>query len=328
MNHYLLSAEWIHGAVSIEYVNGGLKPWRIPYEDYELYPPDGIGGKAELCAGIRIRMQTNATTIVLEFKRLTESAHIDYIEEAGEPVTLKLQEGETQAIWQNLCSDDRVVDIWLPQNIGMTLFKISVNELAYAKPRADSRPKWITYGSSITQCVAAHSPASTWPAIAARAMDYNLTCLGYSGNCQLETMVARMIRDLPADCISLCLGINVYGAESLSARTLRPAIIGMLETIREKHVKTPIYLISPIYATEREITPNQLGLTVQFIRNEVAEAAQMLQRRGDRNLYYRDGRQWFGEADASLLSDGLHPNAEGYRLLGERFEQCIFEKNL
>ncbi|OMF27610.1 GDSL family lipase [Paenibacillus sp. FSL H8-0548] len=325
MKHVQLSEEWIHGAVSLERRGSGLKPWRIPYADYELYPPDGIGGKAEICAGIRLRFQTDSLFITLKFEPLTEGARIDCMADGNFVGTADLAAGEMEAAWTDLPSGRKVVEIWLPQNIGMTLTVLLLDADAYAEPAPDTRPKWITYGSSITQCVAADSPAQTWPSIASSIGGLNLTCLGYSGNCQMEPMVARLIRDLPADIISLCLGINIYGAESLSARALKSSVIGMLEIIREKHRNTPLLLISPIFASEREATPNKLDLTVSFIREEIAEVAALLRNRGDQNLYYRDGREWFSEADAVHLSDGLHPDAQGYKLLGERFRGRMLE---
>ena len=54
--------------------------------------------------------------------------------------------------------------------------------------------------------------------VVARDQNFNLTCLGYGGQCHLDSMVARMIRDLPANFISMCLGINIQGASSLGPR--------------------------------------------------------------------------------------------------------------
>lgn len=39
----------------------------------------------------------------------------------------------------------------------------------------------------------------------------------------------------------------------------------------------------------------------------------------DSRLFYLDGRVLLGEPDSHLLYDNLHPNGEGYRLIGERF---------
>nr|WP_245368535.1 SGNH/GDSL hydrolase family protein [Paenibacillus silagei] len=201
----------------------------------------------------------------------------------------------------------------------MTISGLAIDDDAVAEPLADLRPRWVTYGSSITQCVAASSPSWTWPVIAAGEIGYHLTNLGFSGNCLMEPMAGRLIRDLPADLITLCVGVNIYGAVSSSPRMFKPLLIGLLETIREKHTETPMVVISPIYGTERETEENPLGFTLPLMRREIADTVKLLQARGDRHLHYLDGLEWFGPADGELLTDGLHPGPEGYELLGSRF---------
>ena len=44
---------------------------------------------------------------------------------------------------------------------------------------------------------------------------------------------------------------------------------------------------------------------------------------GDDNLYYVNGLDLFGEADAGNLPDDLHPNPEGYVRMGERFAEKV-----
>ncbi|MGG6310202.1 SGNH/GDSL hydrolase family protein [Paenibacillus macerans] len=316
-----LDEAWFHGAVSLERKPEGIKPWRIPYADYELFPPDGIGTKGEICAGIRLRVNTDSSAICVRFAPLTEEATLDCLCNGRLHAAITLSAGATEAVFQGLAGSRKLVEIYLPQNAGMTVAGISVEEAAVCIPEPDLRPKWVAYGSSITQCVAAEGPSSTWPAIAARECGFHLTCLGFSGNCHLEPRVARMIADLPADFISLCVGINVYGAASLSPRTFQPALIGMIDTIRDQHPDTPLLVISPIYATDRETNENPLGFTLMAMREEIRQTVELFRRRGDGRIYYGNGLDWFGEADKERLSDGLHPDAEGYRLLGERFKK-------
>lgn len=323
MKRVHLTEKWFQGAVSLEWTRAGIKPWRIPYRDYELYHPEGIEGKAAICAGVRLRFLSDTTEVVLAFEPIQESASIDCLVDGKLWSSVQMKAGSTKAVWRNLPLNSKCIELWLPQNTGMTILSLEVDHEAEAVAESDFRPKWVAYGSSITQCVGAQSPSYTWPSITSRAWGLNLTCLGFSGNCHLEPMVARMIRDLPADLITLCLGINVYGAETMNLRTFRPAVIGMLEIIREKHKDTPLVVVSPIYAAEREIRENKLGLTVSSIRSEVAAAVGMLRQRGDQQLFYRDGCDWFGMADEALLHDGLHPNADGYKLLGDRFGERV-----
>ena len=68
-------------------------------------------------------------------------------------------------------------------------------------------------------------------------------------------MIARMIRDLPADFLSMKVGINIQGGNTLNERTFRAAIIGFVQIVREKHPDTPFAVISPIYSPPRETTP-------------------------------------------------------------------------
>ncbi|MFC4302513.1 SGNH/GDSL hydrolase family protein [Cohnella boryungensis] len=314
-----LTEVWFHGAVSLQRLEEGIKPWRIPYTDYELYPPEGIEGKAEICAGVRLRLRTDSTEASVSFAPLADAAAMDCVAEGELRQTLRLPSGATEALFSGLEGGSKDLEIWLPQNIGMTVTGLRIGAEAVGVPLPDTRPRWITYGSSITQCVAASSPSRAWPAIAAEACGFSLTNLGFSGNCHMEPMIGRLIRDLPADFISICAGVNIYGAATLSPRMFKPLLIGLLETIRDKHRETPLLVISPIYGTVRETELNSLGFTLPMMREAIRETVEQLRERGDRQLYYQDGLNWLGPEDESFLTDGLHPGAEGYELLGRRF---------
>ena len=128
-----------------------------------------------------------------------------------------------------------------------------------------------------------------------------------------------MIRELPADFLSMKVGINIYGSGSLNVRTFQPAIISFVQTVREKHPDTPLVVISPIFSPPRETTPNAVGFTLEDMRHEVVEAVQVLRDLGDLNLHYVSGLELFGPDLAHLLPDDLHPDAEGYKIMGQNF---------
>ena len=190
-------------------------------------------------------------------------------------------------------------------------------------PYEDTRPKWITYGSSITHCRTAERPSETWPAIVAREQGLNLTCLGYGGQCQLDTMVARMIRELPVDFLSMKVGINSYESGSFNPRSFAPAIIGFVQVVREGHPETPLAVISPIASPPRESTRNSAGFTLERMREEVAGAVAALQSHGDRNIHYFNGLDLFGLEYAHMLPDELHPHAQGYKVLAQNFSRKV-----
>ena len=76
----------------------------------------------------------------------------------------------------------------------------------------------------------------------------------------------------------------------------------------------------------RETVPNAVGLSLQRVREAVAEAVRRLQDCGDSRVHYVDGLSLFDAAwvDA-CLPDQLHPNAEGYERLGERFVERVID---
>ena len=59
------------------------------------------------------------------------------------------------------------------------------------------------------------------------------------------------------------------------------------------------------------------------MREEIRAAISILQGYGDRNLLYIDGLELFGEAYAGNQPDQLHPDAEGYQLIGARMTDTL-----
>ena len=166
----------------------------------------------------------------------------------------------------------------------------------------------------------------TWPAIVARKMNLNMICLGYGGQCKVDPMIARMIRDMDADFISLKLGINVYNGD-LSPRTFPAAVIGAIAIIREKHKDIPLVVCSPIYSPPREDTPSTVGNTLKDMREAVKNAVESFRKRGDKNIYYVDGMKIFGPELTDYLPDELHPDAKGMEFMAENFMNEVFEKH-
>ena len=174
----------------------------------------------------------------------------------------------------------------------------------------------------------AESPSQTWPAIVARAHDLNLTCLGYGGQCHLDPMIAMMIRDLPADLITLKVGINICGQSTLTPRTFRPALIGFVRTLREGHPETPLAVISSIYAFKRETDHNAVGFNVAEMRAETEDAVTRLRNAGDSRIRYFDGLTLYGPEYGHLMPDNLHPNAQGYKELAQRMTEVVMPQLL
>ena len=310
------------GAISFHDTDQWRMPWRIPYEDRALFPPDALRERAAMPAGVRISFRSDAETVSGQVVPAGESSPIDLYRDGKFHGSAQL-EGEDSFAFSGLPGGEKLVELWLPQHGEFRLCGLELSDGASLEPYDDRRPRWVAYGSSITHCRTAASPSLTWPAVAARAGDFNLTCLGYGGGCHLEPMIARMMRELPADYISMKVGINMYNAASIGLRTFIPAIIGFVHILREKHPDTPLAVISPIHSPPRETTENAMGFTLSAMRAEVAEAVALMQGRGDRSLHYVDGTTLFGPDMVHMLPDDLHPDAEGYQAMGRNFVEKV-----
>lgn len=308
---------WL-GAISVQHTPDWSLAWRAPYAQIDLHPPVDLQARMAMAAGVRLAFRSDTRTVAGAFVPVPEISAIDLCCN-GEFIGSVPLEGRDAFLFDNLPAGEKLIELWLPQFGECKLCSLALDDGASLAAYTDERPHWITYGSSITQCRTAASPTQTWPAVVARARNFNLTCLGFGGQCHLEPMLARLIRDLPADYLSMCVGINIYGANSLSPRTFRAAIIGFVQIVREKHPDTPYVVMSPIYSPPRETTPNAVDFTLQAMRDEVAAAVDALRAAGDYKVHYVNGLEIFGPAYAHLLPDELHPDAEGYRLMGQHF---------
>jgi hypothetical protein len=262
------------------------------------------------------------------------------------PLDVSVELGEQVRVrFAGLPAGVKDVQIWLPHNATVELLELCVEDDATVEPPSvDGRPTWAHYGSSISHCLEVPRPTDVWPAQVARAVGLNLIDLGFGGSCHLDQYAARTIRDLGADVITLKMGINVSNGDTMRERAFVPAIHGFLDTIREAQPDVPIVVISPIICPPAEEYPGPAGrtpdgkyerversedlmvgaLTVKRMRELLEAAVVGRQAGGDANLHYLSGLELFGEADAHLLPDDLHPSPEGYRMIGERFMSSIF----
>ncbi|WFB37079.1 SGNH/GDSL hydrolase family protein [Kiritimatiellota bacterium B12222] len=323
-----LDQSYFQGAVSLEMKEDGIHPWRLPLQDLALYKShDGLSHKLKEAAGVRIRFHTDSPFVELDVGWV-EGEHLDALFDlvVDGDLTSSVCRGEERAPirFENLSGAlDQIQEIWLPVGGAIVLRSLKIEEGRSLTPVDDQRLRWVTYGSSISHCNGCASPSRTWPAVCARTHNLDLTCLGVAGQCHIDSMIAMMIRDLPADVITLKLGINVYGRGSLNARSFVPAVVGFVRIVREKHPNTPIGLITPIYSDNRETEANHVAWTLENYREALRSAYEVLRAHGDEHIFMFEGPELLSEREASLLPDNLHPNGEGYELMGTRAAQNV-----
>jgi hypothetical protein len=360
------------GALDLDRTPMGLIPRRLPAWTRPQIPDILMEVVVQMPSGVRLRCTTTSATIELDvlltllqvLPRDIRPATFDllvngdlvaqaattegnaFVLGPGGPGDITYREGSpTTIVFDGLGSEEKVVEIWLPQAAVVALRGMRVDDDAVTTaPPETGLPTWVHYGSSISHCLEADSPLGTWPAVAARQAGVELLSLGLGGQCMLDQFVARTIRDLPADAISMKVGINVVNGDTLRERTFGPAVHGFLDTVREGHPDTPILVVSPIYCPSAEERPGPtiMGpegryitvegldelrstcLTLTRIRSTLRDIVADRSQHGDAHLHYLDGLELFGADDAGDLPDALHPNAGGYARMGQRFAQLAF----
>ena len=370
-----VTPDLISGALDSEVTpRGGIRVHRLPRWVREQFPDPQLMMAAGQPAGVRVAFVTSATVVELVvhatrvgyrgFERPRGSIELAVdgvvldrsVLSGGDVYETDLRTGQVDLVrgdvhvarFEGLSALSKRVEIWLPHNESVELLELRADEAAVPAPSAG--PVWVHHGSSISQGSNATSPTGTWVAVAAQRAGVDLRNLGVGGSAAVDPFMARVIRDTPADLISLKLGINVVNLDAMRRRAFVPALHGFLDTIREGHPRTPIVVISPLYAAihENTVGPTIIDpasfdtgrasfvaagdadetsgrLTLRVVRDLLATLVQERQR-DDAALQYLDGTVLYGEADAQArpLPDGLHPDSATHRVIGERFADFAF----
>ncbi|MDN4039747.1 SGNH/GDSL hydrolase family protein [Massilia sp. YIM B02443] len=374
-----ITPDLIHGAVELESTEAGILPQRLPAWTRPQWDAQLAMAQAQP-SGVRVAFRTAASVVelvtlptkrryrdmpprpdgvydLLVDGRLQQQASapggkvldIDMISGAA-----VMQPGAPQTLrFAGLPAGAKTVEIWLPHDETTELVALHADAPIepLPLPAQSGKRRWLHHGSSISQGSNAIHPTGIWPVVAANLAGVDLLNVSFGGSALLDPFTARTIRDLPADLISLKLGINLVNLDLMRLRAFGPAVHGFLDTIREGHPTTPLLVISPIYCPIHETTPGptmfdgkalkkgqvlyrttgteaevrQGKLTLAVIREQLRTIVQERACR-DGNLHYLDGTDLYGAEDNARLPlpDELHPDAQAQRLIGERFADMVF----
>ncbi len=316
------------GAFDVEKTDAGAVAWRLPMARRALYWP-AMAVNARVPAGVRIATVTDAAALQLVgsfANKDGDAVALDLLIDGKLFKTVRTGPKRDALIdFGKLPAGVKLAEIYLP-TLGETSVK-AIRADAGAKFFAwrDTRPKFLVYGSSITQCRRADSPSVAWPAYVANRMGWNLTCMGFGGQCLFDPVVCEAIRERPADVIMLCLGINSY-CNAYNERTWRAATLGVMRAAREGHPHARIIVVSPVICHKRETTPGQTGMTLRLMRRWLKASVAELRRGGDRGIEYLDGLKILGRSDGDCLCDGIHPSPRSILLMGRRFVSQLSRK--
>jgi lysophospholipase L1-like esterase len=295
----------------------------------DLLPPatDGLADRAAMPSGGRALWQSSGGTLTIEGEGSPDAAAYDILVNGERLHRLSAAGPHRYEVPLGELAAESAVELWLPHFGRLRILEASLEpapEHGDTVPAVEAGPRWVAYGSSITQCQQADGPTETWPALVARAHGWHLSSLGFAGECQLDAAAARAIAATDADLISLCLGINSYNAATYSPRTYPGAVRQFLLEVRQAHPGTPIAVITPVLSVIREEEVNAVGWTLSDYRKATAQVVRALQDLGDNQLHLIDGAAVFSPAEAEArMPDTLHPDNAGYALMASRLGPAL-----
>lgn len=366
-------APFVEAAADLEQGEHGLVPHRLPAWLRSQMPDPQLLSVERQPSGVHLRFRTDATRIelVLHTARTTfggierARGHVDVTVDGehvlrdsltgGDLTTVDLATGAPslargehhRTVVDDLPAGPSTVELWLPHQEAVELVELRANSEVHGAPSTE--PRWIHHGSSISQGSNAAGPRDVWPIAAAEALGLDLRDLGLGGSALVDPALARVIRDSPADVVSLAFGINVVNLDGMRRRTLLAAVHGFLDTVRDGHPTAPILLITPIHCEIHKRTPGPGGidpaaltsgtlrflatgtpgdtalgrLTLEGVREVLADV--VAHRAEDPHLHLLDGLELYGAADerATPLPDGLHPDTATHHLIARRFVEHV-----
>ena len=175
-------------------------------------------------------------------------------------------------------------------------------------PAYASGKRAITYGSSITQGGSASIPGLAYSNLLAMRLGIDLWNFGFSGNAKGEDAICDYIAAQKSD-----IFIMDYDHNAPSLEHLINTHEHFFLRFREKCPDTPVIMLS---APNFDCAPSWFGPRRAVVRKTYKNAIA----RGDKNVYFIDGKTLFGKRDRDLCTvDATHPNDIGHM----RMASCI-----
>lgn len=157
----------------------------------------------------------------------------------------------------------------------------------------------VYYGSSITQGGCASRPGTAYQGFVSRALDADFINLGFSGNARAEDEMAEYISTLSMSVFVYDYDHNAPGIEHLASTHEK-----LFLKVREKHPDLPVIMMSRPKLSLNGEELARLEIIKTTYQNALA--------RGDRNVYWIDGRDLMRVAGHEGTVDACHPTDLGF----------------
>jgi lysophospholipase L1-like esterase len=289
---------------------------------------EAVWSLAQCPAGGRICFRSNTTRMAVRVTLAEPSGNQPHMPATGQSgISLYAGAGQACRPWSGTKPDiaklgyegplfDSVTPEWrdftlyLPLYNPLTTLKIGVAPGSSFKPPSPhllAKPV-VFYGTSITQGGCASLPGSDFVATTGRILDVDVVNLGFSGNGQGEPEVAKLMAEVDAS-----LFVLDYAANS-TVESLTQTLPGFVQTLRRRHPKTPIALLSiiPYWRTAWSIPALKHH---EGLRDALIHFYSDQRRKGDARLHFIDGLALLPLGTSGASVDGGHPSDHGFQVM-------------
>lgn len=188
---------------------------------------------------------------------------------------------------------------------------------ALEKTTPRTQKRYVAYGNSITHGFNASRIDRNYPYQVGEALGYQVVNMGFGGRHAEETDGDAIAACRP-DIVTILIGFNDrYHSRPLTE--YKRHVSGIISRIRKGAASVPIFVITPIWSSEPAWASGTLGLSLEDYRAAVRELAAGAQ---DASLFLVDGLTLM-DHEASLTTDGIHPNDKGFAQIAARLTKII-----
>lgn len=305
--------EYFAGALWLEGIGDGVLPHRIPERLYRTLDPLGTS-RARCGAGVRGQFVTDSPEVRIDLHFPTESVtgryHAalfvdgEFREMFGPPGPVErfssslLPHGSTR--------QERTFEVWLPPYAECHLLslEIAAGATLQAPPRV-THPRILFCGDSITQG-AVSEPHQSYTAVIAAGLQHDLHNLGIGGS-KMNGNIGGVRGEISFDIAAVAFGTNDFSAQ-IPLDFFAMEACSLLRNLREAQPTAPIFLLTPLPRPDENIQAVALERYREALRILANES---------RRVFCLEGPALLPEG-VDLLADGLHPNDEGHKLIGQR----------
>lgn len=302
--------------------------WRLPEEIIKKMPGDEyFEYLAKRCTGGRVRFRTDAPEFVIRMTLKEAAEDINFPTAGSAGADIYYGRGTDSifggyiAPWDHSKEEITVektfqkpdemmtVTVNLPRNDHLLGMEIGLPEDAkiMAPEEYSIQAPIIYYGSSITEGGCVSRVGCAYTSILSRWLDADYRNYGFSGSAKGEEVFATFL----ANHDKISAFVYDYDHNAPSVEHLQKTHEKFFQIFREAHPDVPVLMLS------RPDT-NPYTQEIQELRDIVCQTYQNARARGDKNVYFIDGRTYFGELGRSECTiDGVHPTSLGMMCMAQ-----------